>query len=135
MKIGIFSRHKYTQSISLHSATKKNFPATVQREVSCSLCCSRSPALTVAHKSPQHTFRPHTLRRSLYQKRQGIISAQQKSTCLQHYKKIHSKQDGITLTFQCLPFILKIISFDMGLKTIELGRTFCNGSGIVSFYY
>lgn len=55
MKIGIFIRYKYTLYISSFSARKKEFPATVQREVSYSLCCSYPPAhsqwLTKAHSS------------------------------------------------------------------------------------
>lgn len=43
MKIGIFIMHKYTLHIPLFSTRKKKFPATVQREVSCSLCCNCPP--------------------------------------------------------------------------------------------
>lgn len=91
MKIGIFGRHNYTLYISLYSARKN--PSLLQRKGKwAALFAAVSlSSLTVPHKSPQHSFRPHTLRRSLYQKRQGIRSAQLKRTCLQHYKKIHSK--------------------------------------------
>lgn len=108
MKIGISIRHNKHNKHCI-STRQKKIPSPVQREVSCCLCCSCPPA-----GSQKPFFRPHTLR-SLYQKRQGIRS-------VQHYKKIHSGQDGKTQTLHCFPLILKIISFDMGLKKLSLRR-------------